>query len=319
VRPTGSPPLSSRPPTGEAEVERVELAPRPASVAAARRLVRAFAAKHRLNDELADAMCLTASELVTNSVLHARTSLVLSLALGPDRVRIGVHDHLPATPTVRHYPPEAVTGRGLGVVAALSRTWGIDADNDGKLVWAEIGLHGGASADAAAAPRTTGPPPRAARPQGGSKKRTVLFPGVPVDAYLALQEHNDALYRELELLAIEAAEDPSAATRPPRLATLARELLGPEFRDASDAYREAVAAARERGEKVVDLRAQLPAEAVALARAYVALLDEADDYCRAGVLLTTPPEPRVTALRHWFVEQCAVQLLDGRPPAPPSL
>jgi hypothetical protein len=60
-------------------------------------------------------------------------------------------------------------------------------------------------------------------------------------------------------------------------------------------------------------------EAVAVARAYVALLDEADGYCRAGVLLTPPPHPRVTALRHWFVEQFAAQLLEGRQPVPPSL
>jgi anti-sigma regulatory factor (Ser/Thr protein kinase) len=311
--------VTGQPPTGEAEVERVELAPRPASVAAARRLVRTFAAKHRLDDDLADAMSLTASELVTNSVLHARTSLVLSLVLGPAAVRIGVHDHLPGTPAVRHYPPEAMTGRGLGVVAALSRSWGIDADQDGKLVWAEIGLDGGASADPGTAPHSTGPPPRAPRPHKTSRTRTVRFPGVPVEAYLAMQEHNDALYRELELVAIDSGDDPAAAPRPARLATLARELLGPAFRNALITYREVVAEARERGQKVVDLQADLPERAVPMARAYVALLDEADDHCRAGVLLTTPPPPQVTALRHWFVEQCAVQLLEGRPPFPPSL
>jgi len=91
------------------------------------------------------------------------------------------------------------------------------------------------------------------------------------------------------------------------------------LRATTDAHREAVAAAQARGEAAVDLQAQAPVEAVPLARAHVALLDEADEYCRTGALLTTPPDPRVTALRHWFVEQVAAQLLDGRPPVPPSL
>jgi len=148
----------------------------------------------------------------------------------------------------------------------------------------------------------------------------VRFPGVPVDTYLALQEHNDALLRELDLLAIEHDASPSsAAGEPPRLRALARKMLGPEFRDARNAHREAVAAAQARGHATVDLQARAPVEAIPLARAYVELLDEADGYCRAGLLLTTPPHPHVTALRHWFVEQFAAQLLEGQPPVPPAL
>lgn len=60
------------------------------------------------------------------------------------------------------------------------------------------------------------------------------------------------------------------------------------------------------------------ADAVPVARAYVALLDEMDGYCREGLLLTVPPDPRVTELRHWFVEQAAAQLLYGRAAVPPA-
>src|SRR5919109_277529 len=79
-------------------------------------------------------------ELVTNAVLHARTTLTLTLELRPGVARIGVRDHSPATLAVRNYSPEAVTGRGLGVVATPSRTWGMVADGGGKLVWAEFEL-----------------------------------------------------------------------------------------------------------------------------------------------------------------------------------
>ena len=315
---TGQPAQPS--PAGDrAGGERVELAPRPASAATARRSARVFAATHRLGDDLADTLCLVASELVTNAVLHARTTLVLTLELHPGVARIGVRDRSPATPAVRNYSPEAVTGRGLGVVAALSRAWGIVADGDGKLVWAEFDLDGTGGADSQTAPQTTGHPRGADQPGGGAARtRTVWFPGVPVATYLALQEHNDALYRELELLAIEHDSVP-AAGRPSRLRSLARELLGPEFRGASDAHRDAVAAARARGEATADLQARATVDMVPVARAYVALLDEAEGYCRDGLLLTTAPQPGVTALRHWFVDQLAAQLLDGRPPTPPSL
>lgn len=102
---------------------------------------------------------------------------------------------------------------------------------------------------------------------------------------------------------------------------LARELLGPQVRGARDAQREAVAAAKARGETTVDIQARasvgMPCDMLmlSLARTYVALIDEADAYCRVGLPLTMPPHRHVTELRHWFVKQLAVQLLDGHPPA----
>lgn len=304
-------------PTGHrAGVERVQLEPRPASAAAARRTVRGFAARNRLGYDVADALCLVVSELVTNAVLHARTEVVLTLELRPGVARVGVRDNSPATLAVRNYSPEAVTGRGLGVVAALSRTWGMVADGDGKLVWAEFDLDG-AGVGPATSPRTTGIHHSAG--QGSrSEEKLVRFPRVPVATYLEMQEHNDALYRELELLAIEHDSIPAADAGRWRLRALARELLGPRFRGARDTYHEAVAAARARGQTTVDLQTRASVKAVPVARAYVALLDEMDGYCRQGLLLTMPPDPRVTELRHWFVEQAAAQLLYGRAAVPPA-
>jgi Histidine kinase-like ATPase domain len=298
-------------------VERIELAPRPTSAATARKLATAFAEQHHLGDDLADSICLVVSELVTNAVLHARTAVVLTLELWPGVVRISVRDGSLASLAVRNYSTEAITGRGLGVVEALSRAWGAVADGDGKLVWAEFNLDGAETGDVGFAPYHVDSPQQSA-PAGGGELRTVRFPGVPVATYLALQEHNDALYRELELLAIE--RDSSApAERPPRLRAVARELLGPRFRGARNAYREAIAVAEANRQAAADLESSASAEMIPLARTYVELLDETDGYCREGLLLTMPPDPRVTDLRHWFVDQMAVQLLDGQPPTPPSL
>jgi anti-sigma regulatory factor (Ser/Thr protein kinase) len=318
MHPSRTGPPTQPSPTGHRwGIERVELAPRPSSAATARQLARVVAGTHRLGDDLADALCLVVSELVTNAVLHARTELVLTLEVRPGVVRVAVRDRSPAALAVRNYPPDAVTGRGLGVVAALSRTWGMVADADGKLVWAEFDLDGTEANESATAPQTTGPPLATGAP-GATVARTVRFLGVPVAAYMALQEHNDALCRELELLAIEHDSVPGPG-RPSRLHALAGELLGPRFRGARDAHREAVVAAQARGEATVDLQANVSADMVPLARAYVALLDEADGYGRDGLLLTTAPHPDVTALRHWFVEQLDAQLLDGLPPTPASL
>jgi hypothetical protein len=229
--------------------------------------------------------------------------------------RITVRDGSRATLAVRNYSAEAVTGRGLGVVEALSRAWGAVADGDGKLVWAEFDLGGAPLAHAGSAPFHTDASTEIGSPRAG-ELRTVRFPGVPVATYLALQEHNDALYRELELLAID--HDSSAPSRrPPRLRAVARELLGPRFRGPRNAYREAIAAAEAGGEPTTDLESLASAEMIPLVRAYVELLDEVDSYCREGLLLTMPPLPEVTELRHWFVDQAAAQLIDGRPPTPP--
>ncbi len=89
-------------------------------------------------DDLLSEVDLLTSERVTNAVLHARTELVLILERRDDRVRISVTDGSRATVTLRHYQTDALTGRGLGVVAALSDRWGISAAPDGKVVWAEL-------------------------------------------------------------------------------------------------------------------------------------------------------------------------------------
>ena len=44
----------------------------------------------------------------------------------------------PSVPTERLADPDAVDGRGLAIVAALARTWGVDREDDGQCVWAEL-------------------------------------------------------------------------------------------------------------------------------------------------------------------------------------
>ncbi|MFL5793327.1 MAG: ATP-binding protein, partial [Actinomycetota bacterium] len=128
--------------TGRPEPARITLPRSPSSVAEARRFIAARAAAWSFPDPAREQLVLIGSELVTNAVLHARTELVLTLELRRDRVRISVRDHSQAPATLRHYRADALTGRGLGVVAALSDNWGVSAASDGKVVWAELAANG---------------------------------------------------------------------------------------------------------------------------------------------------------------------------------
>jgi anti-sigma regulatory factor (Ser/Thr protein kinase) len=294
------------------EPARIALPRSPSSVGLARRFIKARAAAWSFPEQASEQLVLIGSELVTNAVLHARTGLTLTLELRDDRVRISVKDQSRAPATLRHYRLDALTGRGLGVVAALSDTWGVSAAADGKVVWAELGANGDP-------PRGTPPPPDlrdapSDPPAAAPGARLVRFVGVPVDGYLELQAHNDALFRELELISIELEGADARAVAGP-LADLVDQLYR-RFRPQRDSYRDVVAAALARGEATVELETTATPAAAGGAWRYLALLELADELCRDGTLLTPEPPGTVKALRRWFVEQLAAQV-DGAPPAPP--
>jgi anti-sigma regulatory factor (Ser/Thr protein kinase) len=304
------------PPTrsvGRPEPAQLALTRSPSSVGVARRFIQGRAAAWSLPEPAIDQLVLIGSELVTNAVLHARTELTLALELRDGRVRISVTDRSQAAATLRHYRPDALTGRGLGVVAALSDRWGVSAATDGKVVWAELAANGDHPATTQSAPdlhHVPPPPPR------GPDSRTVRFVGVPVGGYLELQAHNDALFRELELISIELEGDDDAEVAAP-LADLVDQLYR-RFRDQRDSYRDVVAVAQARGQRTVELETTLPPAAAAGGRSYLALLEQADELCRSGLLLTPEPPAHVRSLRRWFVEEMAAQLLDGASPTPPA-
>lgn len=147
----------------------------------------------------------------------------------------------------------------------------------------------------------------------GGATASVHFLGVPVDAYLALQEWNDAVIRECELI---AALGPGHSDLPPRLLDLAARLSG-RFAAASDGFRESIADAVDRGTDAVDLVGtwhEPAAPSVAAAQAFLAMMEELDGFCHSDTLLTEPPTAVVVCLRRWFVEEMAAQLLEQSEP-----
>lgn len=116
---------------------RLALDPVPGSAAAARRLVADTLGRWGC-DTLVETARLLVSELVTNAVLHARTPMTVVVGLRRGGVRVEVHDGSAGPPVLREYGDEAMTGRGLSLVAELSDRWGVDRERDGKSVWFEL-------------------------------------------------------------------------------------------------------------------------------------------------------------------------------------
>ena len=288
--------------TRRPESAEITLPRNPSSVATARRFIEARAAAWSFPAPAGEQLVLIGSELVTNAVLHARTELTLTLEHRGGRVRISVKDRSQAPATLRHYRADALTGRGLGVVATLSDSWGISAAAAGKVVWAELAANGDHEAASPRPPdlRQAPSPP----PAGVPGARRVRFPGVPVDGYLELQAHNDALFRELELVSIELEAGDDA---PSPLADLVDQLYR-RFRGQRDSYRDVVAAAEARGQPTVDLETTARPDSAGPARSYLELLEQADELCRSGLLLTPEPPEHVKVLRRWFVEEMVAQL-----------
>ncbi|WP_425580908.1 ATP-binding protein [Streptomyces thermoalcalitolerans] len=120
---------------------RFELAAHPGSPAQARRLTRARLTGWSVCEDTCETAALVISELVTNAVVHtASNQIVCELQDGRDLVRIAVRDEgcAPGEPHPSPKLPEEEHGRGLLLVDALCRAWGVQEYDSGLVVWAEV-------------------------------------------------------------------------------------------------------------------------------------------------------------------------------------
>ncbi|HTX62873.1 MAG TPA: MEDS domain-containing protein [Acidimicrobiales bacterium] len=93
----------------------------------------------RIRDgSVADRAALVVSELATNAVRHGGTPFSVTLSSLADCVRISVRDGRADLPMLRGFSSTETGGRGLHIVDALCRDWGISPRRDGKVVWAEL-------------------------------------------------------------------------------------------------------------------------------------------------------------------------------------
>ncbi|MGH9301942.1 MAG: ATP-binding protein [Acidimicrobiales bacterium] len=109
-----------------------------ASPSVARDVVSRALDRWGITDKI-DTVVLLVSELVTNAVLHGRSSPELKLAWDGTTIRVEVSDtnELPALRMAA--PGLKVAGRGLGLVEDMSSEWGSYSDERGhKVVWFEL-------------------------------------------------------------------------------------------------------------------------------------------------------------------------------------
>ncbi|GHF27096.1 hypothetical protein GCM10010218_05030 [Streptomyces mashuensis] len=114
-----------------------------ASVAEARQRVRARLREWGMDDVACDDAQLVVSELVTNAVRHTDSDKVsCQLRLSGAALRIEVADQglAPTEPRARCSAADEESGRGLLLVGALSRAWGVLPGDSGRgrVVWAEL-------------------------------------------------------------------------------------------------------------------------------------------------------------------------------------
>ncbi|MFL6240791.1 MAG: SpoIIE family protein phosphatase [Actinomycetes bacterium] len=266
----------------------------------------------------ADDAELVVAELVTNAVLHAGPPVSLRLWLGADGVRIEVADGS-ERPPVRPVPnAEAMTGRGLALVTALTRQWGYRVA-EGKVIWAEIGT--GESDPTAELDIDALIDAWADDFQDPAQQTfTVSLGDVPTELLLAAKGHVDNLIREFSL-ATSGAQTGVSTPIPPHLGELI-EVVMTKFAGPRQAIKRQALAAAARGEERTFLTMTLPATAANAGREYLYALDELEEYARAARLLTLESPPQHKAFRRWYVNALIDQLsalsVGREPPPPPS-
>lgn len=303
----------------------VRLEPDLRAPAAARRLVRELLTEAG-RDDWVDAAELAVSELVTNAALHAQTTIEVAVTLGAHELRVEVQDHSPAGPRQRSYGTQATTGRGMGMVAAVTDRCGVVQRPDGKTAWfvleegaAEPSLEEVLAAFDDELWEVTHAPSADPAAGAGPVALQVTFLGLPPTLWAAAQEHHDALVRELRLY---RASHPDAdldlrgaeAGRTALLDLVAVRAPGPGDAGAPrvalpDGHPSPWREVRE----PVDLTLELLPDVADATAALQDVLDAGEQLAGEGALLAFPGQPEIVAVRDWLCEQVQSQMR-GVPP-----
>ncbi|WP_328333068.1 ATP-binding protein [Kribbella sp. NBC_00382] len=124
------------------QLTKLRLAAQSGSAGVARRYVAATCELWRC-EEVAENAVAIVSELVANSVIHARTDAVLRLELRRQLLTVAVSDGDSTLPAPQPRNDALEGGRGLAIVSALSTAWGCHSTSTGgKVVWATLRVPG---------------------------------------------------------------------------------------------------------------------------------------------------------------------------------
>ncbi len=289
----------------------LELLPEPGAAGSARRWASGLLSG-AVPADVTDSVELVVTELVQNAVLHANTAMTLRLRSGADGVCVDVVDGSSVLPSSGLTSTEAMSGRGLLMVAAVAQTWGVDPRPDGKVVWACMSGEPSSSADEDEELDVDALlsmwSDEELTPLQRSDDAPVVVRGLPTATMLAVKTHNDDVLRELTLLAL--AEDPGTGPEAEvaDLARRAREVLA-TFADGRQQVRNQVLAAVRAGNGTFDLVLSVDDDAARVLGDYLDILERSDSWSERGLLLSEAPEHEVRAVRRRYL----VALLDQLP------
>lgn len=141
----------------------------------------------------------------------------------------------------------------------------------------------------------------------------VLLLGFPLLVHDRARQHSDGLHREFRLIVEQARVDEDSV--PVRLLELSTVMSG-RYGGFTEAQEDVIEQGIAEGQTTLDeLRFDVPQHAGAAAVQLGAILDEADQWCREGMLLLHETPADIVDYRRWylknFIEQCA-----GEPPTP---
>jgi hypothetical protein len=139
--------------------------------------------------------------------------------------------------------------------------------------------------------------------------RTIEVRDFPLEVFDRARQHSEALLREFVFIA-EGSEHEAHVPR--RLLDLVA-ALNERYSTMNTAAEEQIEAGLQRGEESIDFELQVPPEARQASVELGAMLDEADEYCRRGELLTLATPEDLRDFRLWYLQQ-VIDQIDGRPP-----
>ena len=291
------------------------LDPTPHSVKQARRWVSDVLAGLGRADLVVSAE-LGVSELVTNAILHADPPIVVRVRGTRDHPRVEVHDHSRHPPEINAAMTDddnllSTTGRGLGIVALYSASWGSDVAADGKTVWFEP--------SAEAAPSKVAPGDAfdftefveqiVASTPAPAELIPIHLLNMPAQVFAVARIRHGELRREVRLLAMAHGKEYPIATELSGLFVKAEQ----ERRRSQgvDRLDEAIAAGVDR----IDLAYQVPISAPDTMSRLLEMLEKADEFCRDQKLLTLAASPQQSALQQWYLGEFTRQAA-GEEPVP---
>ncbi|ABL83787.1 MULTISPECIES: ATP-binding protein [unclassified Nocardioides] len=260
--------------------------------------------------ELEECAELGVSELVTNSLLHAQPPLSVRVRGTWEHPRVEVRDGSTDVPLMPSPDPQddddllLTFGRGLSIVARCSTAWGVEVEEDGKVVWFVPSTHPGDLVEGVVT-GVVAP----AHPEPVPDELRIELRGVPLRTFVEFQRHYRELRREVRLLALaHEHEYPLAKDLSDLFGSLERDLREGIGADQIDR-------ALESGDAATDLHVAMPRETAATIGRFIELLDLADAFCREERLLSLARTPEQQRFQRWFLTEFVRQAA-GEPPLP---